>query len=485
VGLVYALQGEETATAGLEARLDRPLPRVLRVGRPTALFCFGRCSHSERSVSDVTIVADGVRHRPAAQRMPRPDVPECRRSGFWGTVPVAARDAPGEVELAIEATLDDGSTARAPLATIPVVEPDAERVGATRESARPLIAVCMATYDPDMELFRAQVESIRAQTDRDWICVISDDCSPPERFEEIAAVVGDDERFVLSRSDERLSFYRNFERALSMIPAEAELVALSDHDDRWYPDKLAALREAIGSGGSTGLAYSDLRRVNADGSVRGETLWDGRRNNGSNLASLLVSNTIVGASCLFHRRVVERALPFPVGPGWDFHDHWLALVALAMGDVAYVDRPLYDYVQHPRAILGRAASNERNKGRGHLFHGVLGRWRSAYFWLYLQRELHAQVLLVRCGEELSARKRRALRWMVAAQRSPLAFAWLALRPLRALAGRDETLMVEASLVRGILWRRLIGLRGRRGDASFPAFAPENLGRRQQRWLARQ
>jgi hypothetical protein len=57
-------------------------------------------------------------------------------------------------------------------------------------------------------------------------------------------------------------FYRNFERALRMVPIEAELVAHSDHDDRWYPDKLEVLREAIGSGE---LAYSDVRRVDASG----------------------------------------------------------------------------------------------------------------------------------------------------------------------------------------------------------------------------
>ena len=52
----------------------------------------------------------------------------------------------------------------------------------------------------------------------------------------IREAVAGDTRFVLSRSDEHLGFYRNFERALEMVPSEAELVALSDHDDRWYPE---------------------------------------------------------------------------------------------------------------------------------------------------------------------------------------------------------------------------------------------------------
>ena len=201
----------------------------------------------------------------------------------------------------------------------------------------------MATYDPDPALFRAQVESLRAQTDRRWVCVISDDDSSPARFEQLRAVVAGDERFVVERSERRLGFYRNFERALRMAPREAGLLALCDQDDRWHPDKLEVLRGALGD---AQLVYSDQRLVDAEGRVLRETLWQGRRNNHTNLASLLVANTITGAATLFRREVAELALPFPDTPGLQFHDHWLGLVALAAGDIAYVDRPLYDYVQH-------------------------------------------------------------------------------------------------------------------------------------------
>jgi hypothetical protein len=235
--------------------------------------------------------------------------------------------------------------------------------------------------------------------------------------------------------------------------------------------------------------------------VRAETLWQGRRHNHANLASLLISNTVPGAACLFRRRVIEYALPFPDGPGWDFHDHWLALVAMSLGEVAYVDRPLYDYVQHPGAVLGRVASGDGSTAgvnpaglrvRLGRWRGFLDRWRSAYFSLYLQRELHAQVLLARCGAELTRRKRRALRLLVDAARSPLAFAWLAARPARALFGRNETLRVEGVLSRGILWRFLISLRTRgrerpgitENDASMPSLDPDRLKSRQRRWLAR-
>ena len=486
------------------------------------MFCVGSCFHRHQRIAELTIVVDGLRHRPTAQRMPRldrfrelhptlppdrvksverdpdsPRDPELRayRSGFWATVPIGPRRRQGVLGLSLEARLADGTTESAALGTIDIMErPETRSYSRPPGTPRqPLIAICMATYNPDMELFRAQVESIREQTHGNWVCIISDDCSERELFDAIAETIADDARFLLSRAARHLSFYRNFERALTLVPREADLIALSDHDDCWYPDKLEALAETIGS---AHLAFSDVRRVDVDGGVRAETLWQGRRNNHSNLASLLISNTIVGASCMFRREVIDYALPFPSGPGWDFHDHWLGLVGMALGDVAYVERPLYDYVQHPGAVLGRAASKEEpgNSGRPGpraRLSGTLPRWRSMYFYLYLQRDFHARVLLARCADKLTPRKRRALRLIADAARSPVAFVWLALRPARALLGRNETLSVETLLARGILWRHLISLRTwtrerprAEGDAHLPSHDPRTLAPRQRRWLAR-
>jgi len=83
-----------------------------------------------------------------------------------------------------------------------------------------------------------------------------------------------------------------------------------------------------------------------------------------------------------------------------------------------------------------------------------------------------------------------LRRFVASARSPVAFAWLASRPLRSLAGRNETLASEAALAKGILWRWLIGLRSRAArpsrtlhDASFPPPGSFNQ-KRLRRWRSR-
>ncbi len=489
---------------GLAVTLERPLPATLPVRTGTAVFLLGSCFHPEQAVRDVEILVDGLRHRPTAFSMPRPDVfaqhPSERsyRSGFWATVPVPARERTGTIELALSARLAWGQQLTAPLGAIAIVDaPPPPEPGArpAREGAG-LIAICMATFEPDPRLFTAQVMSLREQSDAGWICLISDDCSGPEHVQRIHQVIGEDARFAFSRSKKRLGFYRNFERALSMVPARAELVGLCDQDDRWHPDKLATLRAALDG---APVAYSDLRLVDADHRVLRDTFWRGRRNNHSDLASMLVANTITGAAMLMRREVAELALPFPDMPGFQFHDHWLGVLALATGAVAYVDRPLYDYVQHAGAVFGDVSTGStapvgrrwrpRRPHRGWPGELVTA-WRASYFYGFASRDVQAQAVLARCGPRLQASKRRVLERYVASERSPAAFAWLAARSLRTLMGHTETLGTEIELAQGIVWRwaaaAAVAGRQRPGrhavDAGFPPPASFNQ-RRLRRWRA--
>jgi len=439
----------------LRANLESPLPRSLPPRAATALFCSGTASAGAAAVRDLRLLVDGAAAPLAGARMPRFDMP-CRRSGFWGVIPVRPGDF-GAVELTAMVTSEDGRQAEQSIGRIDVA-PLPDPIGAEPQDG--LIAVCMATFEPDLELLDAQLESLRNQSDTTWLCVISDAGSSEERYEELLERVADDRRFVVSREPEQIGFYRNFERALQLAPREAELVALCDQDDVWYPEKLAVLRASLGG---SALVYSDSRLVARDGRVLSGTLWRGRTNNWGNLRSLLFANTVTGAAALFRREVLERALPFPDWPGIEFHDHWLALVALAVGDISYVDRPLYDYVQHSGAILGKVAlrdAAQRQNGAPRPARRLLPRmrrWRAAYFIGWIPGEVRARTLLLRCEDLLTPRKRRALERHLRAGHSVWGFAWLVLRPLRALLGRNETLGAEWDVALGIIWSALAGL----------------------------
>jgi hypothetical protein len=450
-------------------------------------------------------VVDGVAHRASAVGMPRPEFtagpPERRRGGFWATVVVTPRPGAPEVRLVLRARWEDGAVLCATLGTIAVVPSSVPADAACATSIQPpahadTIAVCMATHQPEPTLLRAQVQSLRDQSDRQWTCLISDDCSDAEHFAGIEAVIAGDPRFRISRSPRRLGFYRNFERALEMVPAAAGLVALCDQDDRWHPDKLATLREALGD---ADMVYSDQRLVDAEGRLLRDTMWKGRANNHSSLTSILVANTITGASTLMRRGLLERALPFPDTPGFQFHDTWLAVIALAGGEVAYVDRPLYDYVQHAGAVFGDVTHGREpvgaarlRAGAAQLAAGLSGTTsRAAYFHGYLARRAQAQVALHRCGPVLSAGKRRELERFVVLDESPAGLIWLTLRPLRALLGATETLGSEWGLARGLAWKTAAVAAathprlavGPLGDASIPPPAYFSQ-RRLRRWRRR-
>ena len=381
---------------------------------------------------------------------------------WWqALVPVEQSPAGQRAEVAIRAVFTDGSDERHVLGEVQLAEspplstpPDSE-----------LVAICMATFNPAPELFRAQVESIKAQSHGEWRCVISDDASAADLWDQALAIVGDDDRFLCVRNEDHLGFYRNFERALSRVPAEARYVALCDQDDRWHADKLSSLVRGLSP--RSVLVHSDARVVSAEGEPISATFWPRGFPGDDTLASLLYANSVTGASCLFRSELLERALPFPHLAGNPFHDRWIALVAAGSGHIDRIERPLYDYVQHEAAVLGHAKASGRVENGAHeASRRPLARLRSGHrnwrelHWPVLLRSIsEAIVLRQRVGENLGPHDERALRRIESltwSRRAQLALAARhAMRASRRLPG------LEGSLVRALAWRQVAIRRGRR------------------------
>ena len=443
----------------LDAGLDLPLPVRVETGRGSALAVFGACSHPTVAIEEIRVSLAGETVQALASDVPRPDRSAGRqarhRSGFWAIVPIRERVAPESAELAVEASLANGSVARATLGSIALDPgpPPSKRASGDR------VAICMATFEPPSALFRRQIDSIRAQTHANWTCVISDDGSGPEALARMRTVLADDPRFRFVRNDRRLGVRGNFERALRLAPDDAPWIALSDQDDCWRPEKLEALLSAIGD---ASLVYSDARIVDTDGRMVSSTYWSERRNNNTNLASLVLTNSVSGAASLFRRSLLDLALPFPpaIHRGL-FHDHWIAQVALSAGTIAYVDAPLYDYVQHDAAALGHERANAWLRPRPQL-RARLSRfrrdpqyfwdhWRTTYFQEHLRVLLCAEVLSARCGAVAGAEKRRSLELLRRGDASLERAGWLFARCARTLV-RNETLGAEGRMLRALAWR---------------------------------
>jgi hypothetical protein len=288
-----------------------------------------------------------------------------------------------------------------------------------------MVAVCLAVHGPDPELLRRQLASLEAQTYADWVLVREDD-------------------------EAGTGAYRAFERCLARAPADCSLIAPCDQDDVWHPAKLSSLAGALETTGAL-LAYCDVRIVRPDGTVLSETYWTDRDNGASDMADLLATNVVTGAASLLRREVLDVALPFPREVDGSYHDHWLALCALALGDVAYVDRPLVDYVQHGGNVVGHSPR------RGPVAASKV-RWRARVKRDYERHVVRPQVMARALLErtEMPAAKRRAAERAARGDAGAADLAWMLARAAREQLRPRRTLDAHRRAARGALGRRLAG-----------------------------
>lgn len=238
--------------------------------------------------------------------------------------------------------------------------------------------IAMAVYRPDAELLRRQLDSLRAQTVATWTCRVGIDGADPVTEDLVLGLVAGDARFTVVTYAENVGVYHHVERLIADAPKHAAWFALSDQDDRWHPDKLAQLTEALRDGVSA--VSCQARVVDRDGVVLGRT---DRRS--GDLADLLLRNQLTGSLSLWRPDVLARALPFPHATDVAIHDHWLAVCAAALGEVVVLDHDLQDYVQHGANVIGEAGPTRfrdelrqavaHGGVRGHLDHAADQRWQ--------------------------------------------------------------------------------------------------------------
>jgi len=186
-----------------------------------------------------------------------------------------------------------------------------------------------------------------------------------------------------------------------------------------------------------------------------------------------MANTITGTASLFRSNLLAYILPFPKRILDAYHDHWIACVALTVGTVKYVDRPLLDYTQHSSQVVGWYSPPERpfaqklamlRRTVANTFHLIWNKRLSstlAYARLFYcarvsRVELLARTLELRCARVLVSDKERTLRRLASIE-SATGIVWLALRGLN-IEPHAETLGEEHALLVGILWKHLTNLR---------------------------
>jgi glycosyltransferase involved in cell wall biosynthesis len=224
-----------------------------------------------------------------------------------------------------------------------------------------VISVALCTHN-GAAFVDEQVRSILSQSLEPEEIVLGDDASTDDTVAMVERAVaehrgaGGATELVVRRHDPPLGVVANFADALSS--ARGDLVALSDQDDVWRPDKLAIIAAAFAADPELLLVHSDARLVDADGIPTGLSLLqalevtarelDGLER-GDAFDSLLRRNLVTGATVAMRRELVTMAEPFAAG--W-VHDEWLAAIAAARGTLRLLPVPLIDYRQHGGNQIG-------------------------------------------------------------------------------------------------------------------------------------
>lgn len=238
----------------------------------------------------------------------------------------------------------------------------------------PKVAIVLATYKPNFEFFKLQIESLKSQTYKNWNCWIVDDHSPQNFHIFMRNLIEGDDRFELKLFEENLNSFKNFERGLFLVPDNFDYISLSDQDDVWHHDKLSKMISYFESlPPDVLLLHSDLRVISAKGDEISKSCWSTEGRNiqnrfGSisdiqNLNSLIFSNVVTGCSSLFRRSLLNHALPFYSFKNKNelpyFHDHWLSCCSLVKGKVAIFPYATIDYRQHDNNVIGAAISSKK------------------------------------------------------------------------------------------------------------------------------
>lgn len=127
---------------------------------------------------------------------------------------------------------------------------------------------------------------------------------------------------------------------------ENVLIALSDQDDLWRPEKAGRIRELFSEPGRQ-LVVHDAGLIDADGRSTSPSFFSMHRSKNGFLNNL-IRNSFIGCCMAFRSDLIDRVIPFP--EDIPMHDQWIGMRALQTAkdrDAVFFDpEVLMDYRRH-------------------------------------------------------------------------------------------------------------------------------------------
>jgi len=207
----------------------------------------------------------------------------------------------------------------------------------------PLISIVMATYNGE-KFLREQVDSLLAQSYPSLEFVFVDDASSDSSLAILQEYALVDSRIRLIANPINQGLLATFEQGIRA--AKGEMIALSDQDDVWLPEKISLLAGAIGG---NSLIYADSTLTDASGARTGKFSDMNHLCDYPSALHYVFGTKAMGHAMLFKREIIDLALPFPDYVG---HDYILGFAAASLNGVRYLPETLVNYRQHSSNTMG-------------------------------------------------------------------------------------------------------------------------------------
>lgn len=225
-----------------------------------------------------------------------------------------------------------------------------------------MVDILLAVYNGE-KYIKQQLDSIIAQTFKDWRLIVYDDGS----CDDTAQILKD---YILKYKG-RIVFYKGLNNSKSAVfsfskllkLSSAKYVAFCDHDDVWHKDRLTFSVEAMKDmelkyGDIPILIHTDLYIVDEFLKIKNKSMIKSQclGFKAKSLQELIVQNNITGCTVLVNRSLVNICGNIPSSAL--MHDWWLGLVAASFGKIKFLNAKTVYYRQHSSNCVG--AKNVRS-----------------------------------------------------------------------------------------------------------------------------
>ncbi len=252
----------------------------------------------------------------------------------------------------------------------------------------PTISIALATFD-GASFLRPQLASYLDQTSPPDELVVGDDGSSDDTvaiLTEFAARAPFPVR--IERNVRRLGFSANFLTIAHRCTSD--VVAFSDQDNVWRPDKLARCG-AVMARGTVALVQHQARIIGPDGRTRGGSFPDRGPSRIAPPGTMDPWTPGFGLTMVARRDLVDIAVRLVPTPSWDLDgtrmdfDEWIAFLARGLFDSAIVAEDLADYREHPRNVMGPPSGGAFDRVLARLRFGSADYGRHAALYADLQQ----------------------------------------------------------------------------------------------------